>query len=71
MPDNKIHEWSAHGLVLSAADNRILDADNLFAFASRAVTEFKGCPVQVSEHGTLRVTRYDDQDAGPYLDWRD
>ena len=64
-------EWSVHGLVLSAADGRQLDADDLLAFASRAVTESKGCPVQVSEHGTLRVTRYDNQDFGPWLDWRD
>lgn len=65
---SEIKRWAASGISIDANE---LDVEALARFATLALQEFPGQKVQVSEHGTLRVTRHAGQDGGPYLDWRD
>lgn len=65
---SEIKRWHAAGMTIDANE---LDVEALARFAALAVQEFPGQKVKVSEYGTLRVTRYDGQDGGPWLDWRD
>lgn len=67
---SEIKRWTATGMSLEP-DDGLFNVDVLLNFVASAAQEYPDCPVQVGRSGTLRVTRYTNQDGGPWLDWRD
>jgi hypothetical protein len=65
-----IQDWNAKGIVISPQDDGTFDVDELAEFVERVRREFPARPVVYMQYA-LRVTAYDNQDAGPYLNWRD
>lgn len=66
--------WNVQGITILCKDGPnhagVLTVDDLMEFAQYAQKHFPGKEVLVTAEG-LRVTRYDGQRHGPYLDWRD
>lgn len=61
--------WEAKGIVLSMPDKEAT-VEDLLKFAQWVARDFPNATVRLAEFG-LRVTEYERNDVGPYIDWRD